>query len=272
MNKLFLLSLGCLIAAGAFAQDSTYSVRKDKGTSKKERINRMLRMEEEGQLIFNKQNIFGIKMATDGYGIFFEKGKFITPTKTRLIQFELNEKKSPKEYKISSGDLFGSSEVVGKLNNFYQFKVSYGQQMLIGGKGNKNGVAVTFIYMGGVSLGLQKPYVYNWFNWKDSLSSNPPLYQLSLLQALNDTANNYVYPPYSAAGFTKGWDHLVLKPGLSAKTALRFDYGRFNTTVTAIEAGLNAEYYFSSIAQMYMVPYKHFFFNGYVTIMFGGRK
>jgi len=228
----------------------------------------MVKMEEEGELIFNKQNIFGIKLATDGYGIFFEKGYFKTPRKANLLQFELNEKKSPKEYRLSSGDLFGTSEILYKLNNFYQFKVSVGQQRLIGGKGNKNGVAVTALYTGGISLGLQKPYYYNVVytdvNGYDSASG-----QMTFNQWLADSTK----PDFAgASGFTTGWGHVSIKPGLAAKAALRFDYGRFNTTVTAIEAGVNAEYYFSKIAQVYNVPYKNFFFNSYVTIMFGSRK
>ena len=53
---------------------------------------------------------------------------------------------------------------------------------------------------------------------------------------------------------------------------MRFDYGRLNQTVTAIEVGLTGEYYFSKIPQVLLVPQKSFFFNAYVQIMFGSRK
>jgi hypothetical protein len=270
VNKFFLLSFICLASIALQGQDSTYrpTYQGNKKADKKARINRMIKMEEEGELIFNKQNIFGIKLATDGYGVFFEKGYFKTPTKTTLLQFELNEKKSPKEKTISSGDFFSPSEVLLKLNNFYQFKVSIGQQRLIGGKGNKNGVAITAIYTGGISLGILKPYYVNVYKVNDSVATE---YQETYTQILSDTST-YLYPPVGAAGFTVGWGHLSLRPGLNAKAALRFDYGRFNTSVTAIEAGVNAEFYFSKVPQVYNVPYKNFFFNGYVTIMFGSRK
>ena len=224
----------------------------------------MLRMEEEGDMIFNKHNIFGIKLATDGYGISFEKGKYQTPKKTLLFQFELNEKKSPKEKRLSSGDIFGSSFVLYKLNNFYQFKVGMGQQYLIGGKGNKNGVAVTALYAGGLSLGLVKPYYYN-----AETTGNSPVYQKTYEQIINDTV---AYGITGASGFTVGWDHLSVKPGVNAKVAMRFDYGRFNQTIGAIEAGLTGEFYFGKIPQVYLVPPRQFFFNGYVTILFGSRK
>ncbi len=220
-------------------------------------------MEEEGDLIFNKHNIFGIHVATDGYGISFEKGKFKTPSKTLLFQFELNEKKSQKEKRLSAGDF--SSVVAYKLNNFYQFKVAMGEQFLIGGKGNKNGVAVTAIYTGGLSLGILKPY---YINVVDSTGNQT---QQTWTQFLNDPYN-YNATISGGSGVFVGWGHVTLKPGINAKTALRFDYGRFNETITAIEVGLTGEYYFSKIPLVYIVPYKNFFFNAYVAIMFGSRK
>jgi hypothetical protein len=75
-----------------------------------------------------------------------------------------------------------------------------------------------------------------------------------------------------SSGFTYGWNELKIKPGLHAKIAMRFDYGRFNETVAAIETGLNAEYYFNAIDQMLYNKPKNFFFNAYITILFGRRK
>ena len=80
------------------------------------------------------------------------------------------------------------------------------------------------------------------------------------------------YVEYGASGFFAGWNNVSVKPGLNAKLALRFDYGRFNTALTAIEAGVSGEYYFSKIPMVYLVPYRNFFFNAYMTIMFGKRK
>jgi len=164
-------------------------------------------MEEEGDLIFNKHNIFGIKLATDGYGISFEKGKFKSTTKTMLYQFELNEKKSAKEKRLSTGDLFGSYLIPYKLNNFYEFKAAIGQQHLIGGKGNKNGVAVTALYSGGLSLAILKPYYYNVFD----ANGDPNIsLQKTYLQIVADTAA--AYEATGASGFTVGWGHVTVKP------------------------------------------------------------
>ena len=139
-----------------------------------------------------------------------------------------------------------------------------GQQHLIGGKGNKNGVAVTALYTGGVSIGMLKPYYVDVQNTQTGETSRKTFTELQ-----TDTLPDVVT---GASGFTVGWGHLKIKPGLNAKGAMRFDYGRLNQTVTAIEVGLTGEYYFSKIPQVLLVPQKSFFFNAYVQIMFGSRK
>ncbi|HWK06536.1 MAG TPA: hypothetical protein VNS58_23035 [Puia sp.] len=268
MKKLFLSILASVIIVGLYAQDSTSVSQppmRNRKNAKKERIQNLQKMEEEGDLIFNKHTVFGIKLATDGYGLYFEKGKFRTPTRTRLLQFELNEKKSNKEHKITtSPDGFNYSSVVPyKLNNFYELKGSIGEQRLIGGKGNKNGVSVTALYSGGVSLGLIKPY---YVNVQDAAGVTS---QKTFTQLQSDTAAEVVT---GAAGPFVGWGHLSVKPGLNAKTAMRFDYGRLNQTISAIEVGLTGEFYFGKIPQVTLVPQKQFFFNAYVCLLFGSRK
>jgi len=267
VKKLLLFTVTLIIAAQLFAQnDSTqnYSNPRVKKAAKRDRINNLMKMEEEGDIIFNKHNVFGVRLATDGYGIFFEKGKYKTNTRTLLYQFELNEKKDGKDHKVAAAGYNGydfNSVVVGKLNNFYQFKVSIGQQHLIGGKGNKNGVAVTGLYSGGLSLGILKPY---YIDVQDQYGNQ---FQAKYPQVVDSG-----YLPLGAAGVTVGWNEVQFKPGLNAKTAVRFDYGRFNENITAIEVGLTGEYYFSKIPMMYMVPERNFFFNAYLSIMFGKRK
>lgn len=241
--------------------------RLSKQNVKRERMNNLLRMEEEGDLIFNKHNIFGIRLATNGYGINFEKGKFKSPTKTLIYQFELNEIHDPKEHHVSatSNQINFSSVSPYKLNNLYTFKMAVGQEQLIGGKGNKNGVAVTVLYTGGVSIGLLKPYDLDIQNIITGATSRKTFEQMQTDTVEGDQISG-------ASGFLVGWGQLQVKPGLNAKLAMRFDYGRLNQTVSAIECGLTEEYYFSKVPLVYMVKQHNFFFNAYVQIMFGSRK
>ena len=73
-------------------------------------------------------------------------------------------------------------------------------------------------------------------------------------------------------GIGKGWGEMKMKPGLFARTALRFDYGRFNEAVSGVEIGLTAEYFTQKIP-IIAGPYdRNFFFQGYVSLLFGRRK
>ncbi|HEY4110139.1 hypothetical protein [Puia sp.] len=270
MKQFFLTILVSTLVLQLFAQntDSVNMVSKrNRQNSKRDRMNNLLRMEEEGDLIFNKHNIFGIRLSSDGYGINFEKGKFKSPTRTLLFQFELNEKKDPKEHHISatSDGINFSSVVPYKLNNLYEFKMAVGQEHLIGGKGNRNGVRVSFLYSGGVTIGMLKPYFLDVQNQITGATTRKTYAEMAV-----DTTEGDVIT--GASGFTVGWGNLSIKPAANARQAMRFDYGRLNQTVSAVEVGLTEEYYFSKIPIVYLVKQHQFFFNAYVAILFGSRK
>ncbi|HXB09081.1 MAG TPA: hypothetical protein VNW04_18270 [Puia sp.] len=270
MNRLFLVLLASTLMLQLSAQnpDSANMLSKrNKQNTKRDRMNNLLRMEEEGDLIFNKHSIFGVRLATDGYGLNYEKGKFKSPTRTLLFQFELNEKKDPKEHHISatSDGINFSSVVPYKLNNLYEFKMAIGQEQLIGGKGNRNGVSVTALYSGGVTVGLLKPYFLDIQNQITGATTRKTYAQMA-----TDTTEGDLIT--GASGFTVGWGNLSVKPGVNARQAMRFDYGRLNQTVAAVEVGLTEEYYFSKIPLVYLVKQHQFFFNAYVAILFGSRK
>jgi hypothetical protein len=265
VKKFALVVLAGCIALSGFSQTQPKSgnlSKKDKKEAKRERINALIKMEEEGELVFRKHSIFGFKANTDGYGLSYEMGRFKSNRVTTIYQLELNEKKHRQERKLSNFNGYEFNAVIlHKLNNFYQVKFGIGQQRIIGGKGNKNGVAVAAIYAGGLSLGLLKPYLIDVeaAGGKRFRSSYP-------------TISDSSYLPIGAAGFTTGWGDVSLKPGIHAKAAMRFDYGRFNETVTAIEVGVNAEFYSAKIPQMNLARQRQFFFVGYISILLGRRK
>ena len=143
-----------------------------------------------------------------------------------------------------------------------KIKLGFGQQYLIGGKDVKNGVAVSAIYGAGISGGFLKPY------YVDGQDSSGKLQRVKYTPETADIFLN----PISGVSFTKGFNELTFVPGAHARLALRFDYGRYNDLLSAIEAGVNAAYYTKNIDMMYNEPGKKFFFNAYVAIVLGKRK
>jgi hypothetical protein len=268
------LFLGLLAVAKA---QSPATIKKDekreKQAAKKERINQLIKQEEEGAIIYEKQNIFGVKLYNDGWAGFYEKGVHKTVNLTNLYSVEIGERKAAKEQRISKSDGTGfflnRPLIYGKQNNFYFMKLGIGQSYLIGGKGNRNGVAVSAVYAGGVSLGFLKPY---YVDVVDPISRQASTIRWQGNNSRGDTLFLDPAALEGGAGVFKGFGDMKIKPGLHARGSVRFDYGRYNELVSAIEAGINVEYYFSSMPIMLLNEEKKFFANVFIAFEFGRRK
>ena len=145
--------------------------------------------------------------------------------------------------------------------------MGFGQQYILGQKGNKNGVAVTAIYNAGLSVGLLRPY---YLDVQDPANNNE---QKTIKYSVEDSA---LFLDQSAiisgGGFGKGWSEIKVKPGAFAKAGMRFDFGRYNESVSALEIGMSIEAYEKKIQIMPFQDDKRLFFQGYIAFLFGRRK
>jgi hypothetical protein len=269
VKKLIVILSIFAIYLPSFSQDTTgkKSDKESKKQAKKQKVNDLIRQDEEGILVYSKQSVFGFQLRTNGYGFFIEKGTMKTQSKTNLYSFEFNETKHPKQDKLpngSGGFTFGNPYIYGKVNNFYSVQLGFGQQKMLGQKGNKNGVALSAVYKGGLTIGLLRPY---YIQVEDNLGVIREIKYTQEDSAL--FVSGYII---GAGSFGKGWGELKFKPGLFAKGGLRFDYGRFNEVVSAVEVGVSAEFYSSTMPIMLFQDDKQFFFQGHITLMFGHRK
>lgn len=272
--KKLLFVVGILGSFAVSAQQQVKSTgadaRQQKKAERREKINQLIKQEEEGALIYQKQGAFGFKFNTDAWSMFYEHGKYKTINTTNLWWAEFGERKDRKEEKVptlsaSQGFLVISSYIYGKRNNFYYLKAGIGQQKLIGGKGNKNGVAVSAIYGGGFSAGLLKPYYLE--------IQNPSTNQREEIK-YNNNDSLFLDPTIiiGKGGFTKGFNEIKFVPGVHARAALRFDYGRYNEVLSAMEVGVNAEYYTQSMPILLLNKERKLFLNAYIALVFGKRK
>ena len=267
MKKNILYIFATIFSLSVFAQDSTKNNNsKSAGKeAKRQRINAIIKQEEEGNLSFRKQTAFGVQGRTNGYGAFIELGRRKSQRFSTTYSFEFTEIKERKEEKLQSVEnFFSNSFIYGKINNFYQAKLGYGQQYILGQKGNKNGVAVIALLQGGISAGLVKPY---YLQIQDSAGRDRTIsfYQDSV---------SFLYPNiiYGSGGIGKGWNEVKFKPGVYVKGALRFDFGRYNEKVQALENGLSLDYYFQDIPILAFNKARNLFFQGHVAFVFGSRK
>ena len=269
MKKLSITVLFASIFLATSAQDTASSkpVKVDKKEARRQKINSLIKQSEEGILIYRKQNIFGLQGRSNGYGAFYELGKMNTNRKTTIYRIDITEIKHQKEEKLSNGGgfVFTNPFIYGKINSFYQATLGFGQQYMLGQKGNKNGVAVSAIFNGGLAIGLLRPY---YLQVQDPMNGENKTIKYSVADSLLFLGPTII----GGGGFGKGWSEMKMKPGAFAKTALRFDYGRFNEVVSGIEAGLSVEFYGSKIPIMIGQKDKQLFFQGYISILFGRRK
>jgi hypothetical protein len=268
VKRLILVALVSIVTLGISAQDSTSKKKLTKDEKKEERrehLKSMIKQEEEGALIYAKQNTFGAELRTNGYGVFYELGKMQTRRKTNLYSLELTEIKDSKEEKNATG-LFtvGNPYVFGKINNFYQLKFGFGQQYLLGQKGNKNPVAVSVIGDAGLSVGLLRPY---FLEIDDSVGTRKIRYTVEDSAVFVDKSKIL-----GNAGIGSGWSKIKFKPGVFAKAALRFDYNKYNETISAVEIGVSAEFYSSKIPILLFVKQHQLFVQGHIAIEFGRRR
>lgn len=259
MRKLIFFLIITSISFSSFGQNK----KKQRQQEKREHINTLIKQEEEGVIAYKKSFVFGAKLITDGYGVFFELGRASSVKKSTLYQLEISERKHIKEEKISSYYSNSVPYIYGKENFFYPVKLGVQQQILLGNKSNKNGVSITGNYGGGILAGLLRPYYLqvqqgnniNYIKYNSADSA--------------DFLNNKIQ---GGPSFGKGWSDMTVVPGLYAKAAVRFDYGSYNEVVSAIEVGLSSEFYSKKIPQLVHNTQKQFFFSGYVAILFGKRK
>jgi hypothetical protein len=267
VKKIYLLL--CLVFATGFLYAQEGVDKKEKKQAKKEakrkRTDAMIRQEEEGVLAYNKQTAFGLQLRTNGYAAFLELGRMKSPRFTNLYSFEISEIFHPKEEKVPSTNqnYFGGSFKYGKINNFYQAKLAFGQQYVFGQKGNKNGIAVLGIYQGGLSIGLLKPYF---------LDVNENSETRSIKYSGGDTTAFLGGDIMGSTGPSQGWSHVKIRPGAFIKLGLRFDFDSYNENIKALEIGLSVDAYGRKIEEMVFSKPERLFFQGHIGFVFGSRK
>jgi hypothetical protein len=281
MNKYTkkIMLLACFLTGYSFLIAQTTEKeklsKKEKAQAKRDKINKIVKLEEEGVVVSPSQLIYGIKAYSDGIGFKLEKGISKAPYKSTLYSLEIGERKHPKEEKsnniLGSGGIifFGSPFIYGKRNNFFFTKLAVGHSYMIGGKGNRNGVSITAVYNGGLSLGLLKPYL---LQVKDPITNQ--LSEIRYMDNKSRTDTLFLDPNAIEAGTNifKGFKYTKVVPGLHAGGGLRFDYGRFNDMVSAVEVGINVEFYTKKMPIMLLNKEKNLFTTLYVSLLFGKRK
>lgn len=226
---------------------------------------------------------FGFRLNTDGWSVFADKGYVRSEDRqsdyfynVRLFQVEFGEKKHPKEIKRSNnlGSSYGEEKakpfVFGKINNFYNLKLGYGARKMIAGKPEHGTVSIHWVYLGGLTVGIEKPYYVEAYVPQDNFGT---LIQQTIKYS-EETKESFLTRQYiiGSAGFGRGLNEVKVVPGIHAKTGLHFDFATSKKSKLAIETGVSAELYTRKIELMANQDAVPYFTSIYASFQFGKRK
>jgi hypothetical protein len=268
MKQFTFIIVAILFCFSTQAQEKSNG-RKARKEEKRKKIDALMKQEEEGVIVYKKSFAAGLKLTSDGYGGFVEKGISKSVKKALLFQIEITERKHQKEEKTTPFGIGGGIPYVyGKRNFFYPVKLGVQLQQLLGNKSSKNGVSITGNLGGGLTLGLLRPYFLRMDTARTGQKVDIKYDSKDSLFFLRANTNATTEGPT----FGKGWSNLKITPGIYVKSSVRFDYGRFNEMINALEVGLIGEFYAKKIPQMVYQKERNFFFSAYVALVFGKRK
>jgi hypothetical protein len=232
-------------------------------------------------IIYNREFSGGGYIATNGWGIFVEKGKILNIKRTRLFYFGFGElrdfrlRKQKAEYGFFGSAIGNESPkdfYFGKQNNFYTFRAAFGYKRTLADKAEKNGVRVSLSYMGGLSLGILKPY---YLNIAYQVQSSDPRYDTYVVRAQKYSDDKEKFTDWfsiaGASGFKYGLSEIRPVPGVFAKMGLNFDWSRNEEYQIALETGVMADIYYKRIPIM-ISENKPYFVGAYISFQFGKRR
>ncbi len=223
----------------------------------------------------------GFRLQSDGWALFADIGKEIKlhskypnfQYTTSLFQVELAEKVDVRQKLTINSSISSSSKtlgyVFGKVNKFYQVRLSYGQRIKIAGKPDPQSASIHLLFAGGLSIGVVKPYKLV------ALVNDPVLgYVEKNIQYESVYRDVYLNPDliFGSAGFSEGLNQLKYIPAFHFKTALHFDFSKEKTTLLAAEVGASVDFYSDAIQIMMDDQNKKTFANMYISFQFGKRK
>jgi hypothetical protein len=221
----------------------------------------------------------GFRLNSDGWTLFSVRG-FLSEEEhsSRYFSLDFSEKKHPKETRTQNDNFSASypNEIkpipykYGKVNNFYQFKIGYGGSRELTGKLDKKSVVIHWVYGGGLSIGLLKPY------YLDLLVPEGNVYVRKYQKYSEQNKESFLDlnnrgTILGGSSFTRGIGETQIKPGLHAKSGFYFDYAATRKSFFGVEIGASAELYMKEIEIMKNTKNSAFFLNFYADIRFGKR-
>jgi len=240
--------------------------------------------DEKKGIVYNEELAFDFKLLTPrsiALGVNF--GDLQTYYRTRFYNLEIGNLRHSQEFRQSFDIQFPGSNIAsnpfvfGKQNQFYVLRGGLGFKRYLSEKAVRRGVAVGYSYSGGPALGFLKPYYLNLIYFSDQGTNRVVIRPERYTE---DNARTFldIYTVYGAASWLRGLGEIRLLPGIQAKAALHFDWGAYEETVKAVEAGIAVDFFFREVPIMVEsattrgVENSAAFINFYINLQLGKRR
>lgn len=230
---------------------------------------------EGDNAIYTKEWGLGLRFHTNAYSVFFEHVWIRDIKRRKLIQAsffiysDLRERKIETKYNQNERS---KKYFYGKINNFYALNLLYGNRRVIANKSETSGVKLSLTYMGGLSLGVLKPYYLRFvdLDTNQSITFDEAYSAENAEDFLDDNpASSTVF---GAGGFWKGFNKMQFLPGLQAKIGLNFDFARKNNLVTSLEVGSQIDLFYKKVNLYATDRNKPYIVNIYLSMQLGKRN
>jgi hypothetical protein len=236
---------------------------------KKERI-----YNPNDEYVYRKEMSGGIRIQTNGFSIFTEFGWIKNIYKTRFIQLEYQyfmDYKLKKEKAIPVGKESGRDYFYGMQNQLHTIRFGYGLRRTFADKARRNGVRFSYMILGGISLGLLKPYYLDLKYPTDTIAGGFVDVRSERYSEANKS--KFINKEYisEASSISKGMNQMQPVPGLHVKTGINFDWGTRDEYVKALEAGVMADFYYKQLPTLINRQNRFYRFSAYLSFQFGKR-
>jgi len=227
--------------------------------------------------VYETDRIFNFHVHTNGFAVDYAIGTIETWYKSSYYYFGIGSLKHPKEYAqnlklFNRGFSHESSKafIYGKQNRFYALRAGIGKRRLFSEKAKRKSIVVGVSYEFGPTLGILKPYYLKLKTFADGGSE--PI--ITVEKYSQDNADLFLDGDliFGGAEFRHGLDELKIRPGFHGKLGVNFSWGTNDKMVKAIEAGVMADLFFSSVPIMITEQNRPYFLNLYLTLQLGKRS
>ncbi len=211
-----------------------------------------------------------VSMHTNGVALGWRKSKIEKFYLNTFQQYEMANIRHPRELSRTI-DPSGSGRGVytfGKQNTLYVLRGGKGKVKYVSDKSRSGNVGIGWMYEGGITAGILKPYYLEVYSGKDGT------FERSEIKYSEETEDLFLNPAkiVKHASFLKGITETKLIPGIHGQAALHFTFRGQSTFVLDLELGAKGDLFLRNIPMMVLEHNTPYFVSLFVSVQIGKRK